>query len=160
MNKKNLIIIFLIYPLICLEIFWDLGVGISNFQPSHLNQEISSSTYHRLEGMKKYYDMDYHAAIFHFESMERNGLASTLYHYIDCLYLTEQYTKALAEIASNSLDSLTDNIIYLQSKIYYKLGLYDEALKCLNYITNNFTNSEYNEIIIFDIEKLNLLNND
>ena len=110
--------------------------------------------------MKKYYDMDYNAAIFHFESMDHNDRDAVLYYYIDCLYWTDQHAKALSEISSKSLDSLTDNIIYLQSKIYYKLGLYTEALECLNYITNNFTNSEYNEIIIFDIEKLNLLNND
>ena len=160
MNRINLIIIFLTCPLFCVEIFWDLGVGITNFTRSHVNQEISLSTYHRLEGMKKYYDMDYNAAIFHFESMDHNDRDAVLYYYIDCLYWTDQHAKALSEISSKSLDILTDNIIYLQSKVYYKLGLYTEALECLNYITSNFTNSEYNEIIIFDIEKLNLLNND
>ena len=55
---------------------------------------------------------------------------------------------------------MNDNIIYLKSKIYLQLNLISESLNCLNYLKEHFPNSDYNNIVNFNIEKINLRNHE
>ena len=65
MNRNNILFIFIVSSIFSVEIFWDLGVGITEFASHTSLQTIQASTYHRLEGTKKYYQMDYTSALFH-----------------------------------------------------------------------------------------------
>ena len=69
MNRNNILFIFIVSSIFSVEIFWDLGVGITEFASPTSSQTIQASTYHRLEGTKKYYQMDYTSALFHFEKI-------------------------------------------------------------------------------------------
>ena len=61
------------------------------------------------------------------------------------------------DIVENNIKKMqhfaNDNIIYLKSKIYIELNLISEALNCLSYLKEHFPNSDYNNIVNFDIEK-------
>ena len=160
MNRNNISYIFLISFLFSTQILWDLGVGITNFSLNGSSQAIQASTFHRLEGIKKYYEMDYNAALFHFEKIEDNDLSSVMYEYLDCHYSLGSYTKALDILGSFPNHLLTDNILYLKSKIYLKLSLYNESRNCLLYLKDNYEDSDYRDIINFEIQKINLLNNE
>ena len=160
MNRKNILFVFIISSIFSVEIFWDLGVGITDFTSHTSSQTIQASTYHRLEGTKKYYQMDYTTALFHFEKINAEDRLSVLYEYVDCYYSLGHYTKALKILESFIETQLTDNILFLKSKIFLKLDLYNESLNCLLYIRDNFLDSEYQDILMFEIEKINLLNNE
>tara|TARA_B100000676_G_scaffold65039_2_gene64702 strand:+ start:1193 stop:1675 length:483 start_codon:yes stop_codon:yes gene_type:complete len=157
MNKKLVICLYITSVIFSLEIFWDLGVGITNFKTQSLTQDIQASTFHRLEGTKKYYNRDYHTALFHFEQLQAPERFSVLYEYIDCYFLLGQYNKALDVLEAFGNHELSDNVLYLKSKIYLQLNLYNESLNCLLYIKKHFLDSEYSDILLFEIEKINLL---
>ena len=92
MNRNNILFIFIVSSIFSVEIFWDLGVGITDFTSHTPSQTIQASTYHRLEGTKKYYQMDYTAALFHFEKIDLEDRSSILYEYVDCYYSLGHYT--------------------------------------------------------------------
>ena len=160
MNRINTLSILTLSMLFPVEIFWDLGVGITEFSSNSISQSIQASTFHRLEGTKKYYQMDYRTALFHFEKIDEQERLSVLYEYVDCYYLLGHYAKALNILDSFSNSELNDNVLYLKSKIYLKLDLYNESLNCLNYIKQEYPDSGYQDIINFEIEKINLKNDE
>ena len=160
MNRSILITIIFAVQLFAVQVYWDLGIGITEFSEPNYIHDISLSTYHRIEGMKKYYDMDYNLALYHFEEAGQVERLSVFYQYVDCYYLLGQYDKALSIIESNEQHFANDNIIYLKSKIYIQLNLISEALNCLSYLKEHFPNSDYNNIVNFDIEKINLRNHE
>ena len=160
MNRSILITIIFAVQLFAVQAYWDLGIGITEFSEPNYIHEISLSTYHRIEGVKKYYDMDYNSALYHFEEAGPAERLSVFYQYVDCYYLLGQYDKALSIIESNEQYFVNDNIIYLKSKIYLQLNLISESLNCLTYLKEHFPNSDYNNIVNFNIEKLNLRNHE
>ena len=78
-----------------------------------------------------------------------------LYEYIDSYYLSGDYEQAL--LIFNNYKDLSDNLLYLKSQILVTLENYDEALFVLELLQNNFTGSDYTDIIKFDLEKIHLL---
>ena len=160
MNRKNTLFVFILSSIFSVEIFWDLGVGITDFTSHASSQTIQASTYHRLEGTKKYYQMDYATALFHFEKINSEDRLTVLYEYVDCYYSLGYYTKALNILEPFLETQLTDNILFLKSKIFLELDLYNESLNCLLYIRDNHLDSEYQNILMFEIEKINLLHNE
>jgi len=155
--NKVLIFSLLFCQIYGANFFWDLGVGISNVPSKTSIHDISLMTFNRLEGLKKYYSMDYEAAVYHFSQLPNNNQSNILYEYIDSYYLLNQFNTAITVLEQYNNIELTENIIYLKSKIYLKLNLYDNALADLNYLIHNFPESEYSEILQFEIEKINLL---
>ena len=160
MNKILFISIITCLNLYGLDFFWDLGVGISNVPLNQKNIDITISTFHRVEGIKKYYAMDYNSAIFHFSQLDELDKKNILYEYIDCYYSINAFDEAMKIFEPYSNFDLSDNIIYLKSKIYLKSNLLNDALYNLNYLVEFFPNSEYTDIIQFEIEKINLLNDE
>ena len=160
MNKFISILIIFFAGLFSVEIYWDLGVGITDFAPNYYQDDLQASSYHRVEGLKKYYDMDYGGAIFHFEKINSEELINVTYEYIDCYYSLGFYNKALSLIETTNEQNTSDNLIYLKSKIFLKLNLLTESLNCLSYLKKNYPNSDYNEILLFEIDKINLRNNE
>ena len=140
------------------DIFWDLGVAISKYSinPS-INQSFNLSTYHRIEGLKHYYVEDYSTAIFHFEKINFEDQKLVIYEFVNAHFLTNNHDKALEIINSFNGAKSDENLQYLLSKILISLMMYEEALIVLNELKNNFKNSEYSDIIMFEIEKINLL---
>ena len=69
MNKLCVLLLLCSIMFSGVEFFWDLGVGISDIPVKQKNSDISISTFHRLEGLKKYYSMDYESAIYHFSQL-------------------------------------------------------------------------------------------
>ena len=128
MNKLIMILTIFFTGLFSVEIYWDLGVGITNFSPKHYQDDLQASTYHRVEGLKKYYDMDYEGAIFHFEKINLEELINLSYEYVDCYYSLGLYNKALSLIEPINEQIISDNLIYLKSKILLKLNLLSESL--------------------------------
>tara|TARA_Y100001968_G_scaffold52681_1_gene43693 strand:- start:130 stop:612 length:483 start_codon:yes stop_codon:yes gene_type:complete len=159
---SKLVVTFLINCVFCsgINFFWDLGVGISDFAAPTPTQKIDLSTFHRVAGMKKYYDNDYHAAIYHFKQLNGINLENVLYEYVDSYYATAQPMDALIVLDSYTASDLSDNLIYLKSQIYMALEDYNQALITLNYLLTHHNQSEYTSIIRFDIEKINLLFNE
>ena len=155
--NKVLITMFMFCTLYSVDFFWDLGVGISNVPTKMKNNNISLMTFNRLEGLKKYYAMDYSSAIYHFSQLNKNEQSTILYEYIDSYYSLGQLHHAIDVLAEYNNIDLTENIIYLKSKIYLKLNLYNNAMSDLNYLINFFPNSDYTNILQFEIEKINLL---
>tara|TARA_B100001175_G_scaffold156712_1_gene132757 strand:- start:78 stop:554 length:477 start_codon:yes stop_codon:yes gene_type:complete len=155
--NKVLITIFMFYTLYSVDFFWDLGVGISKVPTKMKNNDISLMTFNRLEGLKKYYAMDYSSAIYHFSQLNNQEQSTILYEYTDSYYCLDQFNNAIEVLAEYNNIDLTENIIYLKSKIYLKLNLYDNALSDLNYLIDFFPNSDYTNILQFEIEKINLL---
>jgi outer membrane protein assembly factor BamD (BamD/ComL family) len=121
------------------------------------NNDISLMTFNRLEGLKKYYAMDYSSAIYHFSQLNNQEQSAVLYEHIDSYYCLDQFNSALEVLADYNNTDLTENIIYLKSKIYLKLNLYNNALSDLNYLIDFFPSSDYTNILQFEIEKINLL---
>ncbi len=156
MNKLFLFL-FCSFVLSGVEIFWDLGLGISNFSTPNSNQAIELSTFHRLEGIKKYYDDDCKTAIYHFSQLDSQEANHILYEYLDCYYILGQLSDASNLLQHYNNQALSDNIIYLKSKINFKLHNYQQALDDLYYLKQQYKNSDYCDIIRFDIEKINLL---
>ena len=69
--------------------------------------------------LSKYYNRDYHTALFHFEQLQAPERFSVLYEYIDCYFLLGQYNKALDVLEAFGNHELSDNVLYLKSKIYF-----------------------------------------
>ena len=69
----------------------------------------------------------------------------------------EQLSEAINLLHIYNNSKLSNNIIYLKSKIYIKLKNYEEALNNLNYLISFHPDSDYSNIVRFDIEKINLL---
>tara|TARA_Y100001970_G_scaffold287545_1_gene412463 strand:- start:2032 stop:2508 length:477 start_codon:yes stop_codon:yes gene_type:complete len=155
--NKILIKIVMLCTLYSVDFFWDLGVGIASVSTKMKNNDISLMTFNRLEGLKKYYAMDYNSAIYHFSQLNEQEQSTVLYEYIDCYYSIDQFNNAIQVLEGYNNIDLTENIIYLKSKIYLKLNLYDNALYDLNYLIKFFPNSDYADILQFEIEKINLL---
>jgi len=155
--NKGLLLSLIISTIYSVDFFWDLGVGISAVPTKNPNHNISLMTFNRLEGLKKYYTMDYESAVYYFSQLNENDQFNILYEYIDSYYSLSQFNKAIQVLAGYNNIDLTENIIYLKSKIYLKLNLYDDALSNLNYLIKFFPNSEYTDILQFEIEKINLL---
>ena len=108
MNKLFLFL-FCSFLISSIEIFWDLGLGISKFSTPNHNQAIELSTFHRLEGLKKYYDNDYKTAIYHFSQLDSQDANHILYEHLDCYYLLDQLSDA-SELLQN-YNNQTLNII-------------------------------------------------
>jgi tetratricopeptide (TPR) repeat protein len=157
MNKLCVLLLLCSIMFSGVEFFWDLGVGISDIPVKQKNSDISISTFHRLEGLKKYYSMDYESAIYHFSQLNIASQSSILYEYVDCYYTMNKFSTAIQVLESYSNSELSENMIYLKSKIYCKLNLYDSALEDLNYLIQFYPNSDYVNILQFEIEKINLL---
>ena len=155
--NKVLITIFMFCTLYSVDFFWDLGVGIANVSTKMQNHDISLMTFNRVAGLKKYYAMDYSSAIYHFSQLSHQEQSTILYEYIDSYYCLDQFNNGIEVLAEYNNTDLNENIIYLKSKIYLKLNLHDHALSDLNYLINFFPNSEYTNILQFEIEKINLL---
>lgn len=138
------------------EIFWDLGLGISETSTTTHSQAIELSTFHRLEGLKKYYNDDHRTAIYHFSQLDKQDINYVLYEYLDCHYILDQLSEASSILQNYNNQDLSDNIIYLKSKINFKLENYQQALDDLFYLKQHHKESDYYDIIRFDIEKINL----
>ena len=77
MNKILLMILLCSFAYSNPNFYWDLGVGIvQDTKLSDKNLSIDLSTFHRLEGLKKYYNDNFSGALFHFE--ELNSANKTL----------------------------------------------------------------------------------
>jgi tetratricopeptide (TPR) repeat protein len=160
MNKIIFISIVTCLNLCGFDFFWDLGVSISNVPLHQTNGDITISTFHRVEGMKKYYARDYNSAIFHFSQLDELNKKNILYEYLDCYYSMNAFDEAMHIFESYSNFDLSDNVIYLKAKTCLKLNLLNDAFYNLNYIIEFFPDSEYLGIVQFEIEKINLLNNE
>tara|TARA_Y100001970_G_scaffold13675_1_gene15475 strand:+ start:18967 stop:19443 length:477 start_codon:yes stop_codon:yes gene_type:complete len=157
MNKNFILILFFAIIFSEIDFFWDLGIGITDNSTPTPHHEISISTFHRLEGLKKYYSMDYPSAVYHFSQLNFLDRATILYEYVDCYYTTGQFNEALQVLDSYANIELSENVLYLKSKIYCKFNLYGNALSVLNDLINLYPSSEYVNILQFEIEKINLL---
>ena len=160
MNKLYIYIIFLFVTLFSNNMYWDLGVAVLENNTSLSSEPIKLSTYHRIEGMKEYYMHHFDNAIFHFEQLSKSEQQLVLYEYLDSYYSLNKLSHVIDVLNNYNDRELSDNVIYLKSKTLAVLGQYDEALLLLNYIKNNFQNSDYSNIITFDLEKINLLKNE
>ena len=157
MNKLILLFYFcLVFANI--EMYWDLGVSVSDYSySSNIHQNIELSTFHRLEGLKKYYTYDFVGALIHFNSLDHTNKANVLYEYVDCYYALGDYNTALSILEDSDHYLFSENIFYLKSQILIMLNQNDEALIVLENLKNAFPNSDYLEIMNFSIEKINLL---
>ena len=156
MNRLLYIPICFIFLYAQPNMYWDLGVAVSSeAHKFNISNSIHLSTYHRLEGLKKYYIYDFYGALFHFEELNSSNKNLVLYELIDSYYSVGNYEQAL--IIFNDSDFLSDNLLYLKSQIFIAIGDYDSAFSVLQLLKNNFPGSDYLEIIKFDLEKINLL---
>ena len=155
MNKSTIHVFIIIFSFIFSgsQIYWDLGVGISSFN----NSMIEFSTMHRIEGLKKYYANDFNSAIYHFSELDETNQQHILYEHIHSYYLIGEFSKALDLLSNYQNDALSDNLIYLKSKIFTVIGNYKLALDELEYLKTVRLSSDYSKLILFDIEKINLL---
>ncbi len=137
-------------------LYWDLGIAIT---PQSFNSDanIELSTFHRIEGLKKYYVDNFEGAIFHFEQLNGNDQQNIFYEYIDSYYAVGKYRNALSVLELYNINELSDNLLYLKSKILMKTGNYEESILLLEKLTLNFPDSDYLTIIKFELERLNLL---
>ena len=154
--NKLIILLFCMCVASATSMYWDLGVAIAS-EPNKLNvtNSIDLSTYHRIEGLKKYYSSDFMGALFHFEELNTTNKHLVLYEYIDSYYLSGDCEQAL--LIFDNYNNLSDNLLYLKSQILVTLEHYDEALLVLELLQNNFLDSDYTDIIKFDLEKIYLL---
>ena len=155
MNKLCAPIIVLIVTLFANNIYWDLGVAILDNHTPLSGEPIKLSTYHRIEGMKEYYIHNFNKAIFHFEQLSQPEQKLVLYEYLDSYYSLNKLNHVIDILNHYNHSELSDNIIYLKSKTFTLLGQYDEAI----FLLNNINDLDYNNIITFDLEKINLLRN-
>jgi len=148
--------LFFVFSYSTTNMYWDLGVAVSssanNLGPTN---SINLSTFHRLEGLKKYYNANFSGAIIHFEALNPHQKELILYEYVDSHNLLGDYNCALEIL--DTYDCNSDNLLYLKSQILIALGNYDKALLILDALKINFPSSDYLEIIKFDLEKINLL---
>ena len=139
-------------------LYWDLGLGITKFE-THNHQEdlLKLSTFNRIEGLKKYYNQNFEDAIYYFQQLNNNQLNYVLYEYANAYYELNKPQEAALLLSNYNNNSLDDNLIYLKSKIFTEIQDYRLALENLQYLKNHFPESSYRKILIFDIEKINLL---
>ncbi len=158
MNSMFFLITFISLAFTSSDLFWDLGISISKYSVNpNVNHTFSLSTFHRIEGLKHYYIEDYSTAISHFEQINYTDKKLVIYEYSNAYFKSNNPHKAM-EILNSFDDNMNDeNLQYLLSKILISLNMYDEALAVLNKLKENFKNSEYSDIITFEIEKINLL---
>ena len=156
MNKILLSILFFVVSYSTTNMYWDLGVAVSS-STNNLGSvnSINLSTFHRLEGLKKYYNADFSGALIHFEELSLYQKELILYEYIDSYHSLGNNNHALEIL--NNYDCNSENLLYLKSQVFIALYNYDQALLILDAFKNNFPNSDYLEIIKFDLEKINLL---
>lgn len=159
MSKINVIMLFLsLFYANSSAIFWDLGVSVSQFSIDQNNKEpLDIKTYHRIEGIKKYYIEDFEGAVFHFEKLNHNSKALISYEYANALFKLNHYDQAINVIEKFDSQKNNENLQYLKSQILLSIEYYDDALNVLENMLEKFINSEYSNIIKFDIEKINLL---
>ena len=157
MNKFIIMFMFS-FLLSDINLYWDLGVGITNF-PVKNSQEnlITLSTFNRIEGLKKYYNQDFEGAIYHFSQLDYPNQAHVLYEYVHSYYSTHRHDAALALLNNLSSELLTENLLYLESQLFSAIGNHAQALLSLEQLSTNFPDSEYIKILQFEIEKINLL---
>jgi len=156
MNNFLLLIILLGFSYSTTNMYWDLGIAVStttnNLGPTN---SIDLSTFHRLEGLKKYYNSNFSDALIHFEELNFNQKELVLYEYVDSYNALGDHNRAL--VILDNYNSNSDNLLYLKSQIFITLGSYNEAILILDALKNKFPSSDYLEIIKFDLEKINLL---
>ena len=158
MNSVIFILMFCTIIASDIYMYWDLGVAVSkNAHKDHNVHNIELSAFNRIAGLKKYYVNDFSGAIFHFEELTESVQQLILYEYIHSYYSLGENEKALSILHHYENLDFSDNILYLKSKILTTMGHYDEAIIVLNYIKNELSNSDYLDIIQFDLEKINLL---
>jgi len=156
MSKFLLSIIFFVFSYSTTNMYWDLGVAISTAtNNTGSTNSIHLSTFHRLEGLKKYYNANFSGALIHFEELNPHHKAFILYEYVDSYHSLGSHNRALEILDNYDCDS--DNLLYLKSQVLIALDNYNEALLILDDLKNNFPSSDYLEIIKFDLEKINLL---
>tara|TARA_Y100001960_G_scaffold311875_1_gene372962 strand:- start:1867 stop:2346 length:480 start_codon:yes stop_codon:yes gene_type:complete len=156
----NKFIIIFVVSFLCADInlYWDLGVGITNFSVKNSQDNlITLSTFNRIEGLKKYYNQDFEGAIYHFSQLDDTQKVHVLYEYVDSYHATNSPHRALALLHTISVAPLTENLLYLESEVLSSIGNYEDALFVLEQLKTQFPNSEYNKIVQFEIEKINLL---
>lgn len=141
-----------------INLYWDLGVGITDF-PVKNSQEnlITLSTFNRIEGLKKYYNQDFEAAIYYFSQLDYSHQTNVLYEYAHSYYSIHKPHDALILLNNTSANLLTENLIYLESQIFSEIGNHSQALLSLEKLKTHFPDSEYIKIVQFEIEKINLL---
>ena len=140
------------------HLYWDLGVAVSNSSNKlNIANSIELSTFHRIEGLKKYYLDDFYGAIFHFEELNNTNKRLVLYEYINSYYLVGDFNKALLLFNDFNDVHFSDNMLYLKSKVLTIIGDYKAAISVLNNLINYYPDSDYSDIIQFDLEKINLL---
>ena len=156
MNKILLFIIFFVFSYSTTNMYWDLGVAVSTAtNTTGSTNSIHLSTFHRLEGLKKYYNAHFSDALIHFEELSPHQKELVLYEYIDSYHSLGFHNRALEIL--DKYDCGSDNLLYLKSQVFIALNNYNEALLILDALKNNFPSSDYLEIIKFDLEKINLL---
>ena len=157
MNKIYLyIVIISAFYFSKVSMYWDLGFTISSV-PSQVSTSIDVSTFHRTEGLKQYYLQNYTDAIYHFEELNSQEQNHILYEYIHSFYLLENHEKAISILSIYPNDELSENILYLKSQILVLNYDYNKAILVLDYLKHNYPNSDYSNIIKFNLEKINLL---
>ena len=158
MNKMIIMISVLSFLFADINLYWDLGVGITDFpvKNSHENL-ITLSTFNRIEGLKKYYNQDFEGAIYHFSQLDYSHQANVLYEHVHSYYSIHKPHDALILLNNTSAGLLTENLLYLESQLFSAVGNHSQALLSLEKLKTYFPDSEYIKIIQFEIEKINLL---
>ena len=158
MNKMIYFLVFIFVIHAETNLYWDLGIAISPYSSQkHSQATIELSTYNRIEGLKKYYIDDFNGALFHFKALSDINKQPILYEYINSYYSIGDYIQATAILENYNNNELSDNILYLKSKVFMMMGDYEQSFLTLEYLKNNFPGSDYLGIIKFDLEKINLL---
>ena len=139
------------------EIYWDLGVGISNTKVMSVHSEIELSAFHRIEGLKQYYNSNFNGAIYHFSTLEGEPFNHIIYEYVSSYYYIGQFNKGIALLADYDNYELSANLIYLKSQLFTMLEDYEAALNTLKYLRDYNGDTDYLKILQFEIEKINLL---
>tara|TARA_Y100001970_G_C14138819_1_gene805930 strand:+ start:837 stop:1310 length:474 start_codon:yes stop_codon:yes gene_type:complete len=156
MNKILLMILLCSFVYNNPNFYWDLGVGIvQDTKLSDKSPSIDLSTFHRLEGLKKYYNDNFSGALFHFEELNSANKTLILYEHAYSYYSIGEYQLALSILEGSNYNS--DNILYLKSQVFLMLEDYDAAILILKSLSEKFPTSDYLDIIKFDLEKINLL---
>jgi len=141
------------------DLYWDLGLAITKF-PIQSKQDdlLTLSTFNRIEGLKKYYSHDFEGSIYYFKQLDAIQQEYILYEYAHAYYQLNKFQEAISLLHNYKNQLLTENLIYLKSKILTRLQDYEAALSNLELLQQDFPNSDYLRIIQFEVEKIHLLN--
>ena len=132
----------MLYSIICLtfifgqtKILWDLGVTITNQQDMQdgIVKPLIADTQ-----IEPTYKNIYNKNLIDFQN-------STIppKHTIKILYISERYFELSNYIKSiNNQHLLSDDEIIIYSDSLYRLGLYDDAIICLNNLSSNYPDDE------------------